>query len=50
VTITKAAKHAIFLHPLCSLSNDKGHVEKLPRVGETGIKRSKYQVVVSVTD
>jgi len=49
VIIIKATKYAIFPHPLRSLGNDKGHVEKLPRVGESGVKGSKYQVVI-VTD
>lgn len=33
--IITAKEHAIFPHPLGSLGNAEGHVEKLPRVGES---------------
>lgn len=53
--IITAKEHAIFPHPLGSLGNAEGHVEKLPRVGESdmydaNIKRWSWQTRVRGRD
>lgn len=43
MVIIKATKPAIFPYPLCSLGNDEGHREKVPRVCQSGEKEANIK-------